>query len=148
MHYLHQLHNLPCYHCHFCFTEVAVLSVSITWSFIRFHCTIPVPAPGLHTWIWKSSIEQSSTTSYFTRVVCNIPVFQGNASSLKQVLHSVWQRVDSNWLNTESDTCYHWHYLYSLKVFCNDPWKFHVLVYNGSLVLIHEDRDYRVLTYT
>jgi hypothetical protein len=24
--------------------------------------------------------------------------------SLKQVLHSVWQRVDSNWLNTESDT--------------------------------------------
>jgi hypothetical protein len=37
----------------------------------------------------ESDYSFSLTTSYFTRVVCNIPVFQENASSLKQVLHSV-----------------------------------------------------------
>jgi hypothetical protein len=90
------------------------------WLFLRFHCTRPVPAPGLHNWIWKSSIEQSSTTSYFTRVVCNIPVFQGNASSLKQVLHSVWQRVGSQTA--------------IITVFINK--------YQWSASTYHEDRDY------
>jgi hypothetical protein len=35
----------------------------------------------------NTAISVKKITSYFTRVVCNIPVFQGNASSLKQVLH-------------------------------------------------------------